>query len=80
MYLSQIMPVATARSVDIEIVLEFNCTLLGNHLKTFRKLKLLTFFPPFFFGRDEATQYERVSVRRLVGWSVGWLVRNAFAF
>ena len=31
------------------------------------------------FSRDEATLYERVSVRwlvgPLVGWSVGWLVR-----
>ena len=27
------------------------------------------------FSRDEATLYERVSVRPLVRWSVGWSVR-----
>ena len=26
------------------------------------------------FSRDEATLYERVSIRPLVRWSVGWLV------
>ena len=34
----------------------------------------------FIFSRDEATLYERVSVRPSVGPLVGWLVGHAFAF
>jgi len=34
----------------------------------------------FLFSRDEATLYERVSVRWSVRWSVGPLVGYAFVF